>query len=54
MLDPRVAIVRHEVLPAPDSLPLTSGVLKIVAALASAEGLPQLDLSKEETDLKAR
>jgi hypothetical protein len=53
MLDPRVAIVRHEVLPAPPSLPLTSGPLKIVAALASAEGLPQLDLSKELNDLKA-
>src|SRR3954447_6106468 len=53
MLDPRVAIVRHEVLPTPDSLPLTSGVLKVVAALASAEGLPQLDLSKEQSDLKA-
>ena len=53
MLDPRVAIVRHEVLPAPDSLPLTSGPLKVVAALASAEGLPQLDLSKEQSDLAA-
>jgi hypothetical protein len=51
-LDPRVAIVRHEALPAPDSLPLTSGPLKIIAALASAEGLPQLDLGKEESDLK--
>jgi hypothetical protein len=53
ILDPRVAIVRHEVLPAPDSLPLTSGPLKVVAALASAEGLPQLDLGKEQSDLKA-
>ena len=52
-LDPRVAIVRHEALPAPASLPLTSGTLKVVAALASAEGLPQLDLSKEQSDLKA-
>jgi hypothetical protein len=52
-LDPRVAIVRHEALPAPDSLPPTSGPLKVVAALASAEGLPQLDLSKELSDLKA-
>jgi hypothetical protein len=50
-LDPRVAIVRHEALAAPDSLPLTSGPLKVVAALASAEGLPPLDLSKEEADL---
>jgi hypothetical protein len=52
-LDPRVAIVRHETLPAPASLPLTSGPLKVIAALASAEGLPQLDLSKEQSDLKA-
>jgi hypothetical protein len=53
MLDPRVSIARHEVLPAPDSLPLTNGPLKVVAALASAEGLPQLDLSKEQRDLEA-
>jgi len=53
MLDPRVAIARHEALPAPPSLPLTSGPLKVIAALASAEGLPQLDLSKEASDLKA-
>jgi hypothetical protein len=53
MLDPRVAIARHEALPAPPSLPLTSGPLKVVAALASAEGLPQLDLGKEQRDLEA-
>jgi hypothetical protein len=52
-LDPRVAIARHEALPAPPSLPLASGALKVVAALASAEGLPQLDLGKEQSDLKA-
>jgi hypothetical protein len=52
-LDPRVAIARHEALPAPASPPLASGPLKLVAALASAEGLPQLDLSKELNDLKA-
>lgn len=51
-LDPRVAIVRHEALAAPDSLPPTSGVLKVVAALASAEGLPQLDLAREQADLQ--
>jgi hypothetical protein len=50
-LDPRVAIVRHEALPAPDSLPLASGPIKVVAALASAEGLPTLDLAKEQADL---
>lgn len=51
-LDPRVAIVRHEALAAPGSLPPTSGALKVVAALASAEGLPPLDLSKEQADLQ--
>jgi hypothetical protein len=51
-LDPRVAIVRHEALAAPDSLPLTTGTLKVVAALASAEGLPPLDLTKEQADLQ--
>ncbi len=44
--------VRSSVAP-PASLPLTSGPLKVVAALASAEGLPQLDLSKEQRDLEA-
>jgi hypothetical protein len=52
-LDPRVAIVRHEALPAPPSLPLSTGPLKVVAALASAEGLPQLDLAREHSDLAA-
>jgi hypothetical protein len=47
-----VAIVRHEALAAPDSLPPTSGVLKVVAALASAEGLPPLDLAREQADLQ--
>jgi HEAT repeat protein len=51
-LDPRVAIVRHESLPAPAPLPVVSGSIKIVAALASAAGLPQLDLAKEQADLK--
>jgi len=33
-IDPRVAIVRHEALAAPDSLPPNSGALKVVVALA--------------------
>jgi hypothetical protein len=51
-LDPRVAIIRHEVLPAPAPLPGLGGDIKMVAALASAEGLPPLDLSKEKSDLQ--
>jgi len=51
-LDPRLAIVRHESLPAPAPLPVTTGALKVVAALASAAGLPQLDLDKERADLE--
>jgi len=51
-LDPRVAIVRHEALAAPGSLPPTSGALKVVAALASAEGLPPLNLAKEQANLQ--
>lgn len=51
-LDPRVAIVRHEALPAPGSLPPATGPLKVVAALASPEGLPPLDLAKEQADLR--
>ena len=51
-LDPRVAIIRHEVLPAPAPLPQVPGVIKIVAALASGENLPLLDLKQEKKDLK--
>jgi len=51
-LDPRVAIVRHEVLSAPAHLPLVTGDIKVVIALASAEGLPPLDLAKEKADLE--
>ncbi len=50
-LDPRVAIVRHEPLPAPGSLPPARAPLKLVAALASAEGLPPLDLAQEQANL---
>jgi hypothetical protein len=50
-LDPRVAIVRHEVIAAPLGLPLLSGDIKVVAAMASAGG-PPLDLAKERTDLE--
>ncbi len=51
-LDPRVAIVRHEALAVPDSLPLAQEPLRVVAALASAEGLPPLDLAREQADLQ--
>jgi hypothetical protein len=46
-LDPRIAIVRHEVLAATVTAPLLSGDIKVVAALAGAEGLPELDLDGE-------
>jgi hypothetical protein len=51
-LDPRIAIVRHEVLASPLTSPLLAGDIKIVAALASAEGLPELDLDDEMKSLK--
>lgn len=51
-LDPRAAIIRHEVLPSPSPLPTLSGDIKMVAVLASGEGLPLLDLSKEKSDLE--
>jgi hypothetical protein len=51
-LDPRVAIVRHEVLAAPVALPPLGGDIKIVAALASPAGLPQLKLDQERADLE--
>ncbi len=51
-LDPRVAIVRHESLAAPAPPPLASGALKVVAAFASPENLPPLDLAREQADLK--
>lgn len=50
-LDPRVAIVRHEVLSGPLGLPLPSGDIKVVAAMASAGG-PPLDLAQERADLE--
>lgn len=51
-LDPRVAIVRHEPLPAPPPLPLVSGNIKVVAALASSPDLPPLDLEREKAGLE--
>ena len=51
-LDPRIAIVRHETeaLSAPGT-PLT-GDIKVVVALASAEGFAPLDLKREQSDLE--
>ena len=51
-LDPRVAIVRHEPLSVPPHLPVATGDIKVVVALASAMGLPMLDLAKEKADLE--
>lgn len=47
-LDPRVAIVRHELLPLPKPTPALKGDVKVLVALASGEGLPALDLDAEE------
>lgn len=46
-LDPRIAIVRHEMLAAPVAEPALSGDIKVVTALAQAEGLPELKLDEE-------
>lgn len=46
-LDPRIAIVRHELLGAPVTETALSGDIKVVTAIAEAEGLPELDLDDE-------
>jgi hypothetical protein len=51
-LDPRIAIVRHEAMGTGTSIVTDEGPLKIVAAFASAEGLPELDLGTELQNLK--
>lgn len=51
-LDPRVAIVRHEPLPTPAALPLVTGPIKVVVALASHIDLEMLDLEQERYDLE--
>ncbi len=51
-LDPRVVIIRHEVLPSPAPLPAATGPIKVVAALASGDNLPLLDLETEKSDLQ--
>lgn len=51
VLDRRVALVRHEDLPAPPRPPLAPERTRLVVALASAAGLPVLDLARERADL---
>jgi hypothetical protein len=50
-LDPRVVLIRHE----EEGLPLRpaqlEGDIKVLVAMASAEGLPQLDLAREKAIL---
>jgi hypothetical protein len=46
-LDPQIAIVRHEVLPAARGETSLTGDVKVVAAFASAEGLQELNLDHE-------
>src|SRR5262245_29769177 len=50
-LNPRVAIVRHEVMLRASTLEPASGMIKVVAALASPPELPELNLAAEEADL---
>lgn len=47
-LDPRTAIVRHEVLDAPAATPVLEGDLRVLAVFADAQGLPELDLDAEQ------
>jgi len=51
-LDRRVAIVRHEDLPAPPRSPLAPQQTKMIVALASAPGFTSLNLAKERADLE--
>ena len=46
-LDPRVAIVRHQVMTAAAVPPVLTGNVKVVIATAAPAGLPALDLGKE-------
>lgn len=47
-LDPRTPIVRHEVLGTPPDAPVLHGDIRVLAALAEATGLPELDLDAEQ------
>ncbi len=46
-LDPRIAVVRDEMLDEPVTPPLLTGDIQVVTAVAAAEGLPELDLDAE-------
>ncbi len=50
-LDPRIAIVRDEVQPTPTTLAPLEGDIKVVAAFASPDDLPTLNLEQEASDL---
>jgi CHAT domain len=47
-LDPRTPIVRHELLGSPVDAPALHGDIRVLAALAEATGLPELDLDAEQ------
>src|SRR5215217_7596225 len=51
-LDPRVAIIRQEIMPAPVAPLAISGPIKVVAALASHDDFDALDLEREQSDLE--
>jgi hypothetical protein len=52
-LDPRIALVRDDVLGPPMAVSALEGELKIVAAFANAAGLPELKLETELQDITA-
>ncbi len=52
-LNPRVTIIRDEVQPTPSTLEPLSGPIKIVAAFATPEGMPELNLEQEKHNLHA-
>jgi hypothetical protein len=51
-LNPRVAIIRDEVMPTPSTWTPPSASLSVLVAMASADGLAPLDLAQEEADLR--
>lgn len=51
-LDPRIAIVRYEVLQTPTDVPAVAGAIRLVAAFAANPDLPPLNLDQEAANLK--
>lgn len=51
-LNRKIALVRYEELNAPPPTVSIKGTIRVVAALASAAGLPALDLAREQADIE--